>query len=82
MVLRKSRNGACTGDRVDVLEENGRYEYEVLSEDYALKEKPGMIRPSCIANTKARGLIEPGNYVGLLKLELLNTSSGKSVAKI
>lgn len=63
---------ARTGERVDVLEENGRYEYEVLSTDYKLKEKKGIIRPNRLADTKARGTIEPGNYVGLLKLELLD----------
>ncbi len=69
-----------TGEQVDVLEENGRYEYVVLSATYSLNKKSGIIRPSLMADTKARGVIEPGNYVGLLKLELLDRD-GKRVSE-
>ncbi|VGO22090.1 DUF2357 domain-containing protein [Pontiella sulfatireligans] len=71
---------AHTGERVSELEENGRYEYEVLSCDFELKEKNGIIRRSRIADASDRGSIEPGNYVGLLKLELLDKQTGAAVS--
>jgi len=55
------------------MEENGRYEYVLLSDTYSLNEKSGIIKPSLLADRKAYGVIEPGNYVGLLKLELTNS---------
>ncbi len=63
------------------LHENGRYEYELDSPDYRLKEKSGIIRRSRIDHDKERGSIEPGNYVGLLKLELLDKETGDAVAE-
>ena len=63
------------------LHENGRYEYELDSPRYRLKERRGIIRRSRIDHEKERGSIEPGNYVGLLQLELLDKDSGKTVSK-
>lgn len=57
------------------LEENGRYEYELDSDSYSLKEVPGIITHSRILHAKEQGLIEPGNYVGLLKVELRDKST-------
>ncbi|MEX2607926.1 MAG: DUF2357 domain-containing protein [Kiritimatiellia bacterium] len=72
---------AIFGDPVrDGLEENGRYEYELSSPDYSLKEQPGVIRHSRIQQDCERGSIEPGNYVGLLKLVLVDRESGEEVA--
>ncbi len=61
--------------------ENGRYEYELDSPDFSLQEIPGVIRHSRIQQDGERGLIEPGNYVGLLKLTLLERSTGVKVAE-
>lgn len=72
---------SALGKHVSFLQENGRYEYELLSEHHKLKEKKGVIRRSQIADKNDRGSIEPGNYVGLLKLELLDKSTGESVSK-
>jgi len=44
--------------------------------DYSLREKDGVITRSRIQHDNERGLIETGNYVGLLKLELCDKSSG------
>lgn len=52
------------------LSEGKRYEYNLLDNDYSLKEKPRVISRS--RTTTSSGLIEPGNYVGLLKLTLVN----------
>lgn len=62
------------------LRENGRYEYELSSPDYSLREQPGVIRHSRIQQDCERGSIEPGNYVGLLKLVLVHRESGEEVA--
>ncbi|WDE97533.1 DUF2357 domain-containing protein [Lentisphaera profundi] len=51
--------------------EGRRYEYE-LPKSYRLKPQSGVIRPS--RSTTNRGLIEPGIFVGLLKLTLLDKS--------
>jgi predicted component of viral defense system (DUF524 family) len=59
------------------LEENGRYEYELDSTAYSLNEVPGIITHSRISHAKEQGLIEPGNYVGLLKVELRDKSTEK-----
>jgi predicted component of viral defense system (DUF524 family) len=66
---------AYTGEQVFSLAENGRYEYEVLADGYALEKLSGIIRLSQIADGRARGTIEPGNYVGLLKLALCETGT-------
>jgi predicted component of viral defense system (DUF524 family) len=58
------------------LRENGRYEYELGSPEFSLQEQSGIIRHSRIEQDCERGLIEPGNYVGLLKLTLLERSTG------
>jgi predicted component of viral defense system (DUF524 family) len=71
---------AYTGKTTEFLQENGRYEYEVLSVGHALKEKNGTVRRSRLADGFDRGSIEPGNYVGLLKLELLDRKTGETVA--
>lgn len=72
---------ALTGELVSSLEENGRYEYEVISSSYTLEEKPGIIRRSQFADGNDRGSIEPGNYVGLLKLSLLERGSENKLSK-
>ena len=72
---------ADTGEQVSSLEENGRYEYEVLSATHKLKKKNGIIRRSRIADGNDRGSIEPGNYVGLLKLALIDKSNDETVSK-
>jgi predicted component of viral defense system (DUF524 family) len=66
-----------TGEPVSFLEENGRYEYELDSPAYSLKEVPRVISHSRISHDNERGLIEPGNYVGLLKLQLCDRTGGK-----
>jgi predicted component of viral defense system (DUF524 family) len=66
---------AYTGEQVFSLAENGRYEYEVLADGFVLEKLSGIIRPSQIADGRARGTIEPGNYVGLLKLTLCETGA-------
>lgn len=70
---------AQTGEQVSWLEENGRYEYEVLAEGYVLEGRSGIIIPSRIAaeNGRVTGTIEPGNYVGLLKLSLCEKATAK-----
>ncbi|MGA0369808.1 MAG: DUF2357 domain-containing protein, partial [Kiritimatiellia bacterium] len=57
--------------------ENGRYEYELSSPDFSLMEVSGVIRHSRIRQDCERGTLEPGNYVGLLKLTLLDRSNNK-----
>ena len=52
------------------LSEGKRYEYNLLDNDYSLKEKSRVISRS--RTTTSSGLIEPRNYVGLLKLTLVN----------
>ncbi len=81
----RSGNGTCLtqltvfGDgELSSLNENGRYEYELDSPLYSLKETPRVISHSRILHDKERGLIEPGNYVGLLKLELLDKTGAKA----
>ena len=69
------------GTDVSTLEENGRYEYEVLSEEYKLKEKIGIITSHPIAKKRDGGTIEPKSFVGLLKLVLLEKASGETVAE-
>jgi len=61
--------------------ENGRYEYELDSPGFSLREVPGVIRHSRILQACERGTIEPGNYVGLLKLVLVEKGSGAAVAE-
>jgi predicted component of viral defense system (DUF524 family) len=61
--------------------ENGRYEYELDSSGFSLREVPGVIRHSRILQACERGTIEPGNYVGLLKLALVEKGSGTAVAE-
>lgn len=63
------------------LYENGRYEYELNAPGFSLREVPGVIRHSRIAQACERGTIEPGNYVGLLKLVLVEKGSGTAVAE-
>ncbi|MGA0334372.1 MAG: DUF2357 domain-containing protein, partial [Kiritimatiellia bacterium] len=58
--------------------ENGRYEYELSSPDFSLMEVSGVIRHSRIRQDCERGTLEPGNYVGLLKLTLLDRSGNKA----
>jgi len=70
-----------TGEQVSSLKENGRYEYEVLSATHKLKKKNGIIRRSRIADGNDRGSIEPGNYVGLLTLALLDKATEETVSK-
>ncbi|MDZ8118199.1 DUF2357 domain-containing protein [Pontiella agarivorans] len=62
------------------LTENGRYEYELDSPRFSLKEVPRVITHSRIHHDNERGRIEPGNYVGLLKLELLDKETGVTVS--
>lgn len=63
------------------LKESGRYEYELDSPLYSLKEISGILSHSRISHDNERGLIEPGNYVGLLKLEL-HDKTGTKVAEM
>jgi hypothetical protein len=42
------------------LKENGRYEYELDSPLYSLREIPGVLSHSRISHDNERGLIEPG----------------------
>lgn len=72
---------AYTGEQVYWIQENGRYQYEVLSEDYVLKETSGIIRGSWLNDLNNCGTIEPGNYVGLLKLELYEKESCEKIAE-
>jgi len=65
----------------NALLENGRYEYELSSPEFSLREVPGVIRHSRILQACERGTIEPGNYVGLLKLALVEKGSGTAVAE-
>jgi predicted component of viral defense system (DUF524 family) len=67
-----------TGEQVSFFEENGRYEYELNSPLYSLKEISGVLSHSRILHNTERGLIEPGNYVGLLKLELRDKTGVKA----
>ncbi|VGO16868.1 hypothetical protein PDESU_05460 [Pontiella desulfatans] len=71
---------ARTGEPVVSLTENGRYEYELDSASYSVKEIAGVLSHSRIAHDSERGLIEPGNYVGLLKLELEEQATGETVS--
>jgi len=66
------------GEQVFQLTENGRYEYEVLGGGWRLEEKSGVIRRSHLRGDTDRGYIEPGNYVGLLKLTLKNGNPAKA----
>ncbi|MCU0858696.1 MAG: DUF2357 domain-containing protein [Pontiellaceae bacterium] len=68
---------AATGEPVSFLNENGRYEYELDSPLYSLKEVSGVLSHSRISHDNERGVIEPGNYVGLLKLELRDKTGVK-----
>ena len=70
---------ALDGNPVSSLEENGRYEYELDRSLFALQEVRGIITPSQIRpqDEADRGLIEPGSYVGLLKLVLLDQTRAK-----
>jgi predicted component of viral defense system (DUF524 family) len=63
---------------VSSLKENGRYEYELDSPLYSLKEVSGVLSHSRISHDNERGVIEPGNYVGLLKLELRDKTGVKA----
>lgn len=63
----------------ECLKEGNRYEYKLDNESYSVKPVSGIISPSRIPNRKEQGRIEPGNYVGLLKLELLEKGSGEKV---
>ncbi|MBC8453881.1 hypothetical protein H8D64_02380 [PVC group bacterium] len=51
---------------ISELKENGHYEYELNSTEYLMKEKSRVIKCSRINKGNDRGLIDPGNYVGLL----------------
>lgn len=62
------------------LQENGRYEYTLDSEKYTLKDIPGVLSHSKIKDKHDRGLIEPGNYVGTLRLVLLDRQSNGIVS--
>lgn len=64
------------------LEESRRYEYKLDSDAYSLKEIPGIITHSSLMHANEEGLIEPGNYVGLLKLELSDKSTEAKVDEI
>jgi predicted component of viral defense system (DUF524 family) len=66
---------------MESLQENGRYEYELDTSGFSLREKSRVISHSRISHDNERGLIEPGNYVGLLKLELLDKSTEEPVSK-
>jgi predicted component of viral defense system (DUF524 family) len=72
---------ARTGELTSFLEESGRYEYELFSSGYSIGEIQGVLSHSRISQDFERGLIEPGNYVGLLKLELLEKKAGKKTAE-
>jgi hypothetical protein len=63
---------------VSSLKETGRYEYELDSPLYSLKEISGVLSHSRISHDNERGVIEPGNYVGLLKLELRDKTGVKA----
>ncbi len=70
------------GDReLASLQENGRYEYELDSPQFSLNENGRIIAHSRIERANERGTIEPGNYVGLLKLELLDKMTREIVSK-
>ncbi len=60
--------------------ENGRYEYELDHEPFYLKEIPGVLTHSKIQGECDRGLIEPGSYVGTLRLTLLERHSRNPLA--
>jgi predicted component of viral defense system (DUF524 family) len=66
---------------LSALQEGKRYEYELDSSRYSLKEVSGVLTHSRIKHDRERGLVEPGNYVGLLKLELLEKTKGAKVAE-
>lgn len=69
------------GDAGEVsMSENGRYEYELASSLFSLRQVPGIVARSRIRQDRERGSIEPGNYVGLLKLDLLDKVTEGSVA--
>jgi Domain of unknown function (DUF2357) len=72
---------ASDGLPVSFLEENGRYEYELDSPQYSLKEISGVLSHSRISHDNERGVIEPGNYVGLLKLELFDKTTDSKVSE-
>jgi len=66
-----------TGEQVSFFEENGRYEDELNQAGYSLRKVDGIISHSRISHDNERGVIEPGNYVGLLKLQLLDKTGAK-----
>lgn len=65
----------------DSLKESCRYEYELEMPGYSLREVPGVLAHSRIKHDRERGLIEPGNFVGLLKLELMGMDGGHTLAE-
>lgn len=67
---------------VSALKEGARYEYELDPGGYSLREVPGVLSHSRIGHGNERGRIEPGNYVGLLKLELLDKTTGTKVSEL
>ena len=71
-----------TGEQAFFLKETERYEYELDSPGYSLKKFSRVLSHSRIGHTFERGLIEPGNYVGLLRLELEDKANGETVSKI
>ena len=68
-------------ENISELKENGHYEYELDSCKYSLKEKSRVIKRSRISDGNERGFIDPGNYVGLLNLELIDKATEKTVSK-
>jgi predicted component of viral defense system (DUF524 family) len=66
---------------LSALQEGGRYEYELDSCRFSLREVSGVVLHSRIEHENERGRIETGNYVGLLKLELLDKATGAKVSE-
>ncbi len=69
------------GAEHDCLRENGRYEYKLDKDGFLLKEIPGVVTRGKFTDKPDRGLIEPGNYVGTLRLVLLDRLSEKAVSE-
>ena len=69
------------GDLTLSLDEGSRYEYQLNSQDYILKKKPGVVTGSRIEEDRERGLIETGNFVGLLRLELLAKTTDEKLSE-
>ncbi len=71
-----------SGNLVETLHENGRYEYELDTPGYSIAERAGILLHSRINQQNEQGTIQPGNFVGLLPLRLIEKQSGKTINEV